>query len=71
VISKLCWSKTKISCVYIFKRAKIYDSVKGVYITIFGRCRDCYATCSAHSTEKPEIGNALKLFVKTVDTRRV
>lgn len=71
VISKLCWSKTKIPCVYNFKRAKVYDSVNGAYITIFGRCKECYAPFSAHSIKKPEVGNDLKLFVKTVDTRGV
>lgn len=69
VMSKLCWSKTKIPCVYTFKRTKIYDWINGAYITIFGRCTDCCASFSAHSIEKPEIGSALKLFVKTVDIR--
>lgn len=71
VISKLCWSKTKIPCVYTFKRAKIYNSVKGAYITIFGRCKECQASFSAHSIKKPEVESDLKLFVKTVDTRGV
>jgi len=71
VISKLCWSKTKIPCVYTFKRAKVYDSTNGAYITIFGRCSDCNASFSAYSIKKPEIGNDLKLFVKTVDPRGV
>lgn len=71
VISKLCWSKTKIPCVYTFKRAKVYDSANGAYITIFGRCKDCSASFSAHSIKKPEVGNDVKLFVKTVDTRGV
>lgn len=71
VISKLCWSKTKIPCVYTFKRAKVYDSANGAYITIFGRCKDCSAYFSAHSIKKPEVGNDVKLFVKTVDTRGV
>lgn len=71
VISKLCWAKTKIPCAYVFKRAKVYESVSGVYIKIFGRCKDCFAPFSAYSIKKSKPGGDIKLFVKTVDSRGI
>lgn len=71
VISKLCWEKTKIPCAYVFKRAKVYDSEKYIYIKIVGKCSECYAPFSAHSMKKVESGCDMKLFVKTVDIRRI
>jgi len=71
VISKLCWAKTKIPCVYTFKRAKVYESESDTYITIFGKCKDCGAPFRAHCLKKPEVRNSLQLFVKTIDTRGI
>lgn len=52
VISKLCWAKTKIPCVYTFKRAQVYESERNAYITIFGKCKECDAPFRAHSFKK-------------------
>ena len=42
-----------------------------MYISIFGRYKDCYASFRAHSVRKLEADNGIKLFVEMIDTRRV
>lgn len=56
---------------YTFKRAKVYESESDAYITIFGKCKDCGALLRAYCLKKPEVGNSLQLFVKTIDTRGI
>jgi len=55
----------------MFLKEQKYMKQKIMYISIFGRYKDCYASFRAHSVRKLEADNGIKLFVEMIDTRRV
>lgn len=71
VIQKACWEKSKLSCAYSFKRAKIFDRENHVYLEIVGKCKECGAIFKGHCLKKPIPGHGIKISVKTLDTRGV
>lgn len=71
VIQKACWEKSKLPCAYSFKRAKIFDHEKSVYLKIVGKCNECSAIFEGHCLKKPIPGHGIKISVKTKDTRGV
>ena len=50
----------------MFLKEQKYMKQKIMYISIFGRYKDCYASFRAHSVRKLEADNGIKLFVEMI-----
>lgn len=67
IIAKLCYEKSKIPCAYSFKRAKI--TADGVWLKIFGSCKECKSTFKGHCLSKPKPNTGISIAVSVADTR--
>lgn len=66
IIAKLCYEKSKIPCAYSFKRAKI---TAGIWLKIFGTCKECKSTFKGHCLSEPKPNTGISIAVSVADTR--